>query len=80
MMRKECVISLTMKHAREYYYSCDLGTRGWGRMKQTTLSSFLKTTNDRKTSTNNTSIPVPDRDTEVLRGDHTGSMTVKNTQ
>ena len=68
-----------MKHAKEYYYSCDVVIRGRGRMKQTTLSAFLKTTNIRKTNTQNTGVPVPDRDAEVLRGDHTGSMTVKKT-
>ena len=68
-----------MKHAKEYYYSCDVVVRGQGRMKQTTLSSFMKTTNTMKTETQNTSVPVPDRDDEVLRGDQQGSMTVKKT-
>ena len=66
-----------MKHAKEYHFSCDVVVRGRGRMKQTTLSSFVKTTDNKKTRTQNISVPVPDCEDEVLRGDQKGSMTVK---
>ena len=70
-----------MKHEKEHYFSCDIVVKGKGRMKQTTLSSFMKTTLNMKTRTQNNSVPVPDSDTEVLRGDQQGvtnfSMTVK---
>ena len=70
----------TMRHAKEWYWACDLGTLGRGRMRQTSLSSFMKTTSNKKTSTQNTSVPQPDRDNAVLRGDLNCSMTVKKYQ
>ena len=70
-----------MKHEKEHYFSCDIVVKGKGRMKQMTLSSYVKTTNNMKTRTQTNSVPVPDSDTEVLRGDQQGvtnfSMTVK---
>ena len=66
-----------MKHAKEYYFSCEIVVRGKGRMKQTTLSSYVKTTNNKKTRRQTISVPVPDREDEVLRGDLKGSMTVR---
>ena len=70
----------TMKHTKEWYWACDLGTRGGGKMRQLSLSSYMKTTSNKKTSTQNTSVPQPDRDNAVLRGDLSGSMTVKKHQ
>ena len=61
-----------MKHEKEYYFFCDIVVKGRGRMKQTTLSSYMKTTIKQKTSTQNNSVPVPDSDNEVLRGDLKG--------
>ena len=61
-----------MKHEKEYYFSCDIVVKGKGRMKQTTLSSYVKTTNNMKTRTQNNSVPIPDIDAEVLRGDLKG--------
>ena len=70
----------TMKHTKEWYWACDLGTRGGGKMRQLSLSSYMKTTSNKKTSTQNTSVPQPDRDNAVLRGDLSGSMTVRKHQ
>ena len=61
-----------MKHEKENYFSCDIVVKGKGRMKQMTLSSYLKTTDNLKTRTQNNSVPIPDIDAEVLRGDLKG--------
>ena len=41
-------------YRREYYYSCDLGPRGRGRLRQSSLS-FARTTNDDNNRDNTTS-------------------------
>ena len=35
---------VTRTRGREYYYECNLGQRGRGRLRQARLSSFVKTT------------------------------------
>ena len=69
-----------MRHAREYYFACDLGTRGRRKMRQMTLSSFFMTTDDKKTRTQDNRVPVPDIDIDTLRGNRRGSVTDDKTQ